>query len=424
VSRSALPKLQAYAALTTAGLVAAIALGRPELVSLAAPFALFLSVGLTRLPSPDLTVEVSLDREKAVEGEEIELVVSLRARATVERLEVVPRLPQGLELDECAPLSALRLRVGERRRLPLRVGCRRWGAYRLGALELRAFDRFGLVVDEAELEPALTLRVYPAAERLRQLLRPAETQPFAGNQVARAKGDGIEFADIRPFTRGDRVRRINWRATARRQVLHVNESHPERNADVVLFLDSFAEARRADASTLDRAVRAAAALAHAYLQRRDRVGLVRFGGTVRWLTPASGSTQLHRIVDALLETEIVFSYAWKGIDVLPRGTLPPQSLVLALTPLLDDRSINALLDLRGRGFDLAIIDMSPVAYANRSEGELADLAFRAWRLWREALLYRYERLGVPVVEWQEGKPLAAALGEVSSFRRYVRAARS
>ena len=47
--------------------------------------------------------------------------------------------------------------------------------------------------------------------------------------MARAKGDGIEFADIRPFVPGDRVRRINWRASARRPGLWVNESHPERN---------------------------------------------------------------------------------------------------------------------------------------------------------------------------------------------------
>ena len=244
--------------------------------------------------------------------------------------------------------------------MPLR--CRRWGAYRVGGLEARAFDRFGLVVDEATIEPALVLRVYPAAERLERTLRPLETQPTAGNQVARAKGDGIEFADVRAFVPGDRVRRINWRASARRQALFVNESLPERNADVVLFLDSFEEARRADEGTLDRAVRAAAALADAYLVGRDRVGLVGFGGAVRWLTPASGIRQRQRVVEALLETEIVLSYASKSLDTLPPQSLPPQSLVVALTPLLDERTLGALLDLRGRGFDLAIVDLSPASF--------------------------------------------------------------
>ena len=119
-------------------------------------------------------------------------------------------------------------------------------------------------------------------------MSPLETQPFAGNRVAREKGEGIEFADLRPFVPGDRVRRVNWRASARRGELFVNEQHPERNSDVVLFLDSFAEARRERGARSTSAVRAAASLAVAYLERRDRVGVVGFGGDVHWLLPATG----------------------------------------------------------------------------------------------------------------------------------------
>ena len=102
---------------------------------------------------------------------------------------------------------------------------------------------------------------------------------FAGNQVARARGEGIEFADLRPFTPGDRLRRINWRASARRGDLWVNEAHPERNADIVLFLDVFAEVRRSGPGTLDLAVGAAGSLAERYLRDKDRVGLVSFGAS-------------------------------------------------------------------------------------------------------------------------------------------------
>ena len=58
-------------------------------------------------------------------------------------------------------------------------------------------------------------------------------------------------------------------------------------------------------------VRAAAALARAHLARRDRVGVVDFGGMLHWLEPAFGTSQLYRIVDALLSSEIAFSYAWR-----------------------------------------------------------------------------------------------------------------
>ena len=159
---------------------------------------------------------------------------------------------------------------------------------------------------------------------------------------------------------------MNWRATARRGVPWVNESHPERNSDVVLFLDTFAEARRGAAGSLDASVRAAGALAELYLREKDRVGVVSFGGVLNWLTVWSGPVQLYRIVDSLLDAEIWLSYVWKDIDVIPTRTLPPRALVLALTPLLDDRAIGALADLRTRGFDLAIIEVYPCPTSSRA----------------------------------------------------------
>ena len=43
--------------------------------------------------------------------------------------------------------------------------------------------------------------------------------------------------------------------------------------------------------------------------------------------------------------------------------LPPQALVVAVTPLLDERAVEALADLRARGYDLAIVEVSPVPFA-------------------------------------------------------------
>src|SRR4029077_1545292 len=296
---------------------------------------------------------------------------------------------------------ALRLGAGEERILTLRLRCARWGAYRFGDLHLRARDAAGLLTWEPTIVRPATLRVYSRPEALRELVAPRETQLFTGNRVAREKGEGLEFADLRPFASGDRIRRINWRASARRGELWVNEFHAERNADVILFLDSFAEAQHAGHGTLDQAIRAAASLTERYLAGKDRVGLINFGGVLNWLRPGTGMRQLYRIVEALLNTEITLSYAWKDIDVLPRGTLPPKALVLALSPLLDDRAVRALLDLRARGVDLAIVDVSPLPFALPGPEPLDEVAFRLWELRRRAARLQFGSLGVPVAEWRE-----------------------
>jgi uncharacterized protein (DUF58 family) len=217
------------------------------------------------------------------------------------------------------------------------------------------------------------------------------------------------------------VRHVNWRASARRGELWVNEHHGERNADVVIFVDSFAEARRGDRSTLDPALRAAATLAARYLRQKDRVGFLTFGGMLNWLLPSTGSAQLYRIVDAMLDTQIVLSYAWKDLESVPRRTLPPHALVIALTPLLDDRVAKALLDLRARGFDLVVIEISPLPFVPVPRGEVAALGDRLWRLRREATRGRFERAGVPVAVWADESSLEGALEEVSAYRRHARA---
>lgn len=419
MSRAAAPKLAAYAGLCASALLAALVLRRPELVALAAPFALALAAGLVAFEPAQVGVSLRVEPERALEGAELTLALELAAVSPVERLEVLVDLPPSLTPIDGARAVALRLERGERRTLELHVRADRWGGYKLGRVHIRARGPVGLFVEEGRAHEHALLRVYPREEEVRRLLAPRETQLSSGDEVARAKGDGIEFADIRPFQPGDRIRRINWRASARRSELWVNEAHPERNTDVILFLDSFAEARRDGRGTLDMAVRAAAALADAYLRRRDRVGLVGFGGVLRWLLPGRGLVHAYRIADALLDTDIVFSYAWKDVEVLPARTLPPQALVLALSPLLDDRAVAALLDLRARGFDLAVIDVSPIPFSPPLPGDLDALAYRLWRLRRRALRYRYEQAGVAVAEWRDGEPLQVAIEEVRSFRRHV-----
>ena len=423
MSGAATGKLRVYPTLAAAGLIAALGLGRPELAALAAPFAVFAVVGLALARRPVLGAEVEVDRERQVEGRHVEATVDLRATDTVGRVEVLLELPAGLVAEDPNPRT-VRLAAGEWRMLDLNLLCAHWGAYEVGNVLWRARDPFGLLVFEGATGTTQPLKVYPRTETLQSVLRPLETQAFAGHQVARSRGEGIEFVDLRQFTTGDRVRRVNWRATARRGTPWVNEYHPERNSDIVLFLDTFAELRRDGVSTLDLVVRAAATLAELYLDEKDRVGLVSFGGVLNWLTATSGTAQLYRIVDSLLDSEIVLSYAWKDLDVIPAHTLPPRALVIALSPLLDERSVGALLNLRGRGFDLAVIEVSPLPFVAAPRTELEELAQRLWHLRRQALRERFIALGAPIAEWREGTPMEAVVEEVRAFRRQARVVRA
>jgi uncharacterized protein (DUF58 family) len=420
VNRYTAPRLSAYAALAAAGLIAGLAMGRVEPVALAAPFVLAL-VAVAAAREPHVDVRLSLDRDRALEDEDVTATIDVSSADHTTRLDILLALPAHLSTESNGAISLL---VGEDepQHVAMELHCERWGAFSVGPVLLRTQDPLGLRTWEGHGGGLHPLRVYPQEETLRVLVPALDTQALAGNQVSRRRGEGIEFADLREWQRGDRIRRINWRATALRGTFWVNEQHPERNIDVVLFLDTFAGERDEARETHLRAVRAAATLTHAYLQRKDRVGLVGFGGFVSWLLPQSGVRQLYAIVDRLLTSATVESWVWHHVDVLPRRALPPKALVIALTPLFDNRIAWALLDLRARGYDLIVIDVAPPEAESPLDSAEPSLPDRLWKLSREAVRYRFAEAGVPVTTWHEGQPLAAALEEVNTFRHLARPA--
>ena len=302
VIRQASPKLAAYAALSAAGLLGALVAGRPELVALTAPFLLALGLGLALPAPPRITASLELDRRAGDRGRRSTRATRARVgdhRRSARRLR--PAARRRRIAGEPNPVS-IRLRAGERREVELPLEAYRYGGHVLGPTFLRARDSLGFLAWEAALATTAAAARLPARRRAAAGAPPARDAGVRRQRDVAAKGEGIEFADLRQFAPGDPLKRVNWRASARRGELWVNESHPERNTDVILFVDSFAEARLGGESTLDLAVRATAVLADAYARRRDRVGLVGYGGILRWLTPGTGSMQLHRIIDALLDT--------------------------------------------------------------------------------------------------------------------------
>lgn len=403
--RRASPRLFAYVSLASVGLVVGLATQRTDILVLATPFVVFVLVGLATSDAPDVRAGVRVEPERSVEGEAIDVVVALESPTGATRVDVAMLLPPELEVRDGDPSRTMQLAPGEHREITMRVVSRRWGAYDAGALALRAHDRASLFVYELDVPATARVRFYPEQQRLRHLVRPNRTQLFAGDRVARrAAGEGIELADLRAFMPGDRPRDVNWRASARRRELWVTQRHPERSTDAVVFVDLFSEA------SMLPAVRAASTLVDSYLATRDRVGLVGFGGVVQWVRAGQGVRHLYRLLDNLLDARTFFSYAWKDIGVIPPHVLVPGSVVLAISPLEDDRVVTALVDLRARGYEVAIVELVPdLVVARSAESELDDVARRLWRLQRAHHRERLRQFGIAVVEWRAGDPVSSTM---------------
>jgi uncharacterized protein (DUF58 family) len=410
------PRVVGYTALGALGLLVGLAASEPAAVAFGAAFLLPIVYGLAA-PRPVLPdSDIALSHERVLEGEAVEVRLRLAARATVDWLELEFRVPARARMLEGEQRLVLRLVASEVRTLRYRVQYPRWGVYPVGALRLLGAHRLFTVRSSAERDPARLVRVYPHLARLRRLVKPLATRPASGSRPTGAGGEGIEFAELREFRAGERVRRVNWRASARRGRLLVSDRLPERSSDVVLFLDSLTEAATEEESTLDFAVRAVATLAGEYLRQRDRVGLLSFGGELEWVLPSAGARQHYRIIDAVLSSESARLFRWRDPSLIPRRVLPPQSLIVALTPLLDWRVNRALLNLRARGYDLALIEIDPLRFAEHARAIYGEQAWRVWLLERELIRNRFLRAGVPVSRWNGDAPLAAAVEELASTR--------
>ncbi|HXJ78451.1 MAG TPA: DUF58 domain-containing protein [Candidatus Methylomirabilis sp.] len=393
--------------------------GRAELIFASVPLVLRLLAAARRPVASRYTLVHELSASRLFEGERTTVTVSLTAETSLPQIEVFEPLPFSAQVLSGSPRTVRALAAGATARWSYELRFPERGRFTLGNVHLRFWEPSGLSAVETIVRDPKTLHVYPRAAPLRRLPVPLRTQASAGNYVSPLVGDGIELGEIRPFAPGDRVRHVNWRASLRRNRLYVTRYQQERNADVVLMLDTLSQAGTGSSTTLHASLRAAVSLAAAYLARKDRVGLIEYGGLLRWVRPGSGRPHFERLLSTLVQADVTFTYVAKDLDLVPPRVLPPQALVVALSPLLDDRFVVALRDLAGRGFDLIVlvVDPVPIVRSGLSKSLRVDTACRLWALERRIQLADLATGGLRIVEWAPDEPIELALSRVSRYRR-------
>jgi uncharacterized protein (DUF58 family) len=387
---------------------------RPELAGLAAPALLLLGMGgglgagaggTARQRRPGkVSVAVRPSGRRQFEGEPawIDLAVELAAGydarwAFHPGRGIQPASATAVTADPADPKGSVRFEFT----VP------RWGKRQAGTAELVLHDRWRLAEGRV-LVTLPSLDCYPRPGVQQETVVLSRLPNRLGEHPARVPGDGAEFAGIREYVPGDRQRQINWPASTRRGRLMVNTFAAERSQDVVLLVDATTDVGQPGTSALDMGLRGAAAAARAYLRRRDRVGVITYQwGGARWLAPSLGRRQVYKIIDTMLQADA----AWiRGASFrrLPRAALPPGALVVAFSPLLDQRFVEALRDMRERGFSLIVIDVLNVTPPQRWSDAFSAtdrLARRIWAMEQHAIRFALRELGVPVVHWDGVAPL-------------------
>lgn len=222
------------------------------------------------------------------------------------------------------------------------------GPYQFEGINLRWSGPLGLVARQKRVHAPEVGRVFPRyVDYSRYVLESRLKIRREGPQRHRIAQRAEEFESLRDYVPGDDTRRIDWKATARRDHLIVRNYEEERSKDVMVLVDAGRMmAPEADRLTkLDRAINAALMLASVAAERKDKVGLLVFADEpVAFLPPAAGRDQVKRFLDALYDVEVrlvepSFATAFGYLKARHRK----RSLVILLTDLIDPESSAQLL---------------------------------------------------------------------------------
>ncbi len=376
--------------------LAAVLLGRPDLLVLVAAPALHAALAVVRRPSRAPRWQSAPRHASLREGQATVVRTSL-ADADGADHALVALAPQAWTATSPASGVVAARVVGPGAEVDVALRSTRWGQRSVGQGRAAVWSHWGGYRHGPVPLAPTTLTTLPVPGAFDASAPAPHPLGVVGAHLARRTGSGSEFAGIRPFAVGDRLRRLHWPVSLRTGTLHVTTTVADEDTSVLLLVDASvdlggAAAPDEAASSLDVAVRAAAAVAEHHLRLGDRVGLRVLGAARNHVVPArAGRAHLRRLLDTLARVS-------PGKGGAAAGHVPAGAVVVVLSPMLAEAAVATTTALARRGLDVVVVDTLPDAVG--FDEPTRRLAWRLRRLEREATLTHLERAGIPVVAWR------------------------
>ncbi|MFK7847264.1 MAG: DUF58 domain-containing protein [Rhodothermales bacterium] len=250
-------------------------------------------------------------------------------------LEVIDEIPYQFQVRDRS--FTVQVPSGKEHSIQYKLRPTERGVYAFGHLNIFASTQLGLVQRRYQFESPVSIPVYPSFLQMRsfEIMAASNRLQEFGVKKIRRIGNTLEFESIKEYVVGDDPRTVNWRATARRGELMVNQFQDEREQPMYCMIDAgrVMEMPFENLTLLDYSINASLVIGNVALKKQDRVGLISFSNKVdRVLPAASGMRQLGNLMERLYALETGYLETdYERLYSAVRHQIKQRSLILLFT---------------------------------------------------------------------------------------------
>jgi uncharacterized protein (DUF58 family) len=310
---------------------------------------------LTRLGLADLEAGYAVNQLSGHVGDRIRVTYTLRNTSRIAKpwLEIhnPTSLPAGL------PGRAISLGGRSERSWLIRTPLTRRGHFRIEPLQIRTGDPFGFFESSASVGSGINVTVYPRLEPVPLWRLPASNLDGSHAMRERTLQSTPLATTVRPWAPGDAFNRIHWKSTARHGDIQVKEFDLEQTADawVILDLERAVQRGSGDESTVEVAVRVAAAVADKALVENRAVGMTINAHRLAHLQPDRGGRQHLKVMQLLAAVDGDGATSLAEALVASVQRIRRGMTAIIITASLDREWVKPLATLRSRGVACVVV---------------------------------------------------------------------
>ena len=211
------------------------------------------------------------------------------------------------------------------------------GEYHFGKTNIFIHGILRLAIRQVKTGEENIIQVYPSYLQMYhyQLLATTNQLQESGAMRLQKLGQSLEFEQIKEYVLGDDYRTINWKATARKSSLMVNNYNDERSQQVIAIIDKGRTMKMAfnDITLLDYAINAALVVSSIALRKQDKAGLLTFAQKVEnYVVPDRKKPQANIMLETLYKQETNFLDSnFESLYAFVRYQIKQRSLLLFFT---------------------------------------------------------------------------------------------